>query len=109
MTPFTNMARAAARVPDPLGDLAAQRDAYYPERQCPFLCGLDLGRQMDYSAFAAVERTEATENGKKTGRYAVKALHRWQLKTPYDQITADVVKMFAPPSPVGGAPSWPST
>jgi hypothetical protein len=71
-----------------------------PKRR--YLCGLDLGRQADFSAFAAAERTETTEGGRKVRRYSVQALHRWPLKTPYTAVVADVVKMFDG-TPVEGA------
>ncbi len=54
-----------------------------------FFCGLDLGQQLDYSAFIILERGGFTPQ---TYTFDCRFLHRWQLKTPYPQIVADSVR-----------------
>jgi hypothetical protein len=54
-----------------------------------FFCGLDLGQQLDYSAFIILERRGFSPQ---TYTFDCRFLHRWQLKTPYPQIVADSVR-----------------
>src|SRR5215468_6955723 len=70
-----------------------------PPRPGPptFIGGLDLGQASDYTALAIVEKTEHVEGGERVASYAVRHLHRWQLKTPYPQIVAEVVEKFSRP------------
>ncbi len=69
--------------------------------------GLDLGQAKDYSALAIVERgstaTTTAKSGEKPDCMNTKDevnslhcihLHRWQLRTPYPAIVADVVRMI---------------
>jgi len=69
--------------------------------------GLDLGQAKDFSALAIIERgstaTTTDKNGEKpnctntkdeiNGLHCIH-LHRWQLRTSYPAIVADVVKMI---------------
>jgi hypothetical protein len=59
--------------------------------------GLDFGLLQDPTALSTVEMTEADEGGKRLKRYDVRQLKRWPLRTPYDDIIAEVVAMFAQP------------
>jgi hypothetical protein len=69
--------------------------------------GLDLGQAKDFSALAIIERgstaTTTDKNGEKPNCTNTKDeinslhcihLHRWQLRTPYPSIIADVVEMI---------------
>ena len=49
----------------------------------------------DYTALAVLERSKRDEGGQRVRRYAVRHLHRWPLRTPYPDIAADVVRMYA--------------
>jgi hypothetical protein len=64
------------------------------------IVGLDLGQSSDYTALAVLERsfrhTDETLS-EVIADYAVRHLRRWQLKTPYDVIIAEVVKLVASP------------
>jgi hypothetical protein len=65
-----------------------------------YVVGLDLGRSSDFTALAVLERTWRRADDARTGlvrTYAVRHLRRWQLKTPYDRIIEDVVKLVASP------------
>jgi hypothetical protein len=66
-----------------------------------FSCGLDLGQLSDYSALAVAECSEKRENGQRVRRYAMRHLYRWQLRTSYIDIVADVVRLFATPPLTG--------
>src|SRR5262245_35339791 len=68
-----------------------------------FFSGLDLGQLADHSALAVAECSERPEGGKRVRRYAIRHLHRWQLRTSYTDIVADVVKLFALPPLTGTA------
>jgi hypothetical protein len=74
-----------------------------PPRPPEILAGLDLGKVSDYSALAVIERTEAQENGRRVGRYAVRGLRRWQLHTDYTKIAADLSEMYDRPPLCGTA------
>jgi hypothetical protein len=58
--------------------------------------GLDLGQAKDFSAMAIVECVRAITNGEKDEIAALNCIHlqRWQLRTSYPTIVADVVKMI---------------
>jgi hypothetical protein len=73
--------------------------------------GLDLGQAQDFSALAIVEciRT-VTDGGEKDEITALNCIHlqRWQLRTSYPAIVADVVKMINGLDPAlsqGGKPT----
>jgi hypothetical protein len=57
--------------------------------------GLDLGQSKDFSALAVVECVRIITNGGKSEITALNCIHlqRWQLRTAYPTIVADVVKM----------------
>jgi hypothetical protein len=60
-----------------------------------YYCGLDLGQSRDYSAFCTLERLGTNiENY----IYQCRFLHRWQLKTRYTDIVADVLKWTNSPT-----------
>ncbi len=69
-----------------------------------YYCGLDLGQAQDFTALAALARTETTQPaglpraGQQVARYALRGLKRWPLGTLYTQIVADVKEI------VGKAP-----
>jgi hypothetical protein len=64
------------------------------------IVGLDLGQSSDYTALAVLERsfryTDETLS-EFIADYAVRHLKRWQLKTPYNVIIDEVVKLVASP------------
>jgi hypothetical protein len=65
------------------------------------IVGLDLGQSSDYTAAVVLERTLRAEEGgdplAPVSHYAARLLKRWQLKTPYDVIVEDVVRLVATP------------
>jgi hypothetical protein len=65
-----------------------------------FFVGIDLGELRDYSALALVERLTADRQG---AHYRVRDLRRWELRTPFSRILADVVDYLLRPGP-GRAP-----
>ncbi len=68
-------------------EAALSRPVYY--------CGLDLGQSKDYSAFCTIERSgTCIENF----IYQCRFLHRWELKTRYTDIVADVLKWTNSPT-----------
>lgn len=60
-----------------------------------YILSLDLGQAADYSAIAGVERRSFLEDDRVD--YHVPMLKRWQLKTPYTEIVADVQAMLQRP------------
>jgi Terminase RNaseH-like domain len=71
-----------------------------PHEQKPdYLVGLDLGQWSDYTAAVVLERTlrpdEDGDPGWLLSHYACRLIRRWQLKTAYDAIVDDVVKLVA--------------
>jgi hypothetical protein len=59
--------------------------------------GLDLGQAKDFSALAIIECVRTiTNEGEKDEITALNCIHlqRWQLRTPYPAIVADVVRMI---------------
>ncbi len=59
--------------------------------------GLDLGQAQDFSALAIIECVRTvTDDGEKNEITALNCIHlqRWQLRTSYPAIVADVVKMI---------------
>jgi hypothetical protein len=58
-----------------------------------FVSGLDLGQLKDHSALAVDEVTEATEDGKTVRNHFIRSLHRWPLRTPYEKVVDDVVRV----------------
>lgn len=74
-----------------------------------WLVGLDLGQSQDFSALAAVEREPATSTGPAGALvgpvpgYAVRHLHRWPLRTPYQEVVRATLALLArPPLGAGG-------
>lgn len=65
-----------------------------------FFLGLDLGQAADFSALAALERTELKPDPlvRPTKHHACRALQRWPLGTPYPNIVADVAKTLKTPA-----------
>jgi hypothetical protein len=60
-------------------------------------CGLDLGQAKDFSALAIIECVRTvTDGGGKDEITQLNCIHlqRWQLRTSYPAIVADVVKMI---------------
>ncbi|MEJ7863196.1 MAG: hypothetical protein WKF90_16325 [Pyrinomonadaceae bacterium] len=57
--------------------------------------GLDLGQAKDFSALAVIECIRTITGGDQDVITALNCIHlqRWQLRTPYPVIVADVVKM----------------
>src|SRR5262249_42950809 len=60
---------------------------------------LDLGQSSDYTAAVVLERTMRPEEGgdpsEPVSHYSCRLIKRWQLKTPYDKIVDEVVKLVA--------------
>jgi hypothetical protein len=58
--------------------------------------GLDLGQAKDFSALCVIECIRTTEPGaqEEVANLNCIHLHRWQLRTPYPAIVADVVKII---------------
>jgi hypothetical protein len=71
-----------------------------------FVLGLDLGQQADYTALAVLERRKLADPRRPDVQlpcqYALRHLKRWQLKTSYTAIVAEVVALVKTP-PL----SWP--
>jgi hypothetical protein len=60
-------------------------------------CGLDLGQAIDFSALAVIECVRTvTDGGGKDEITNLNCIHlqRWQLRTSYPSIVADVVRMI---------------
>jgi hypothetical protein len=78
-----------------------------------FILGLDLGQSQDYAALAGTKRLPSLvaphDDRKLAGRprrqfrYEVNGLKRWQLKTQYLEVAAEVCRMFAGPPLAGHA------
>jgi hypothetical protein len=74
-----------------------------------YLCGLDLGKQRDFTVLSIVERDESWPPGtlpmdrdttKKISTYSVRHLQRWALGTNYVTIVKDLAKLLErPPLP----------
>jgi hypothetical protein len=56
------------------------------------IVGLDLGQTTDFSALAALERSQT---GDEPAQYACRDLRRWPLGTPYPRIVADVLAFMS--------------
>ncbi len=56
-----------------------------------FFVGLDLGQSQDFSAIAVMEMHGFTKD---TYKFNCRHLQRWKLRTPYQVIVADTVKMM---------------
>jgi hypothetical protein len=73
--------------------------------QPKYFVGLDLGRAQDFTALAALERTEAADPnnpGEVVRHYAVRHLERLRPGTPYPEVCARVACLLAVP-PLRGA------
>jgi hypothetical protein len=68
-----------------------------------FVCGLDLGRQIDPSALALLQWHQWQLPGHRPV-YEVPTLKRWPLGTPYTQIVAEVAKFLKSPPLCQGPP-----
>lgn len=66
-----------------------------------FVFGLDLGKEMDYTALVVVERALVKDLARKNGRsfyvYTIRYIKRWQLNTLYTQIIPDVSELVERP------------
>jgi hypothetical protein len=63
-----------------------------------YIVGLDLGQSSDYTAAVVLERSmvpDAANPNTQLSHYAARHLQRWPLKTPYNAIVDDVVKLVA--------------
>lgn len=65
------------------------------ETEKSLFIGLDLGQAKDFSALAVIECIRTVTSGGKDEITALNCIHlqRWQLRTSYPAIVADVVKM----------------
>jgi hypothetical protein len=79
------------RDPKPFTTVPWKKEPDEPGTRTDHVVGLDLGQAADFSALCVLARTQR-ENERR--HYAVRALRRWPLQTPYTQIAADVVKAF---------------
>lgn len=60
-----------------------------------YIAGLDLGQQSDYTALAIARRRTEIIADKPVRHYEFVYVHRWQVKTLYDQIVDDVAKLYS--------------
>src|ERR1700731_2909407 len=92
---LSDMARRAFDTP--IAPLVQHEGDVHPVIQTgeAWFVSVDLGQQADPSALALIRQTKVTHGHKRLRYYDIPLLHRWQLKTPYDLIVDDVVKMFA--------------
>ncbi len=67
---------------------------YMDTMQPSYFVALDLGQQQDYSALAILERRG---HSPQTYKFDCKYLKRWELRTGYTQIVANVVKIVNAP------------
>jgi hypothetical protein len=63
-------------------------------RAARYYFGLSLGQATDYSALAVLEEQQRARNTE-AKTFHCRHLHRWPLRTPYEQIVADVGRMLA--------------
>jgi hypothetical protein len=64
------------------------------------IVGLDLGQSSDYTASCVLERSlrpDPDDERLLLSHYACRYIHRWPLKTPYDTIIEEVVRLVATP------------
>ena len=59
-----------------------------------FVCGLDLGQSVDYSALCALERIADWEDRNTPFRHHIRFVKRYPLGTRYTDVTEDVVENF---------------
>src|SRR5690242_20486607 len=75
------------------------------QRKPLYYVGLDLGQAQQYTALAALERTTVADPetpDREVRHYAVRHLQRFPLGTPYTEVCARLVEMFAS-APLSGS------
>src|SRR5437868_4626163 len=69
-----------------------------PDKPLPppdYFLGCDLGQSQDFTALAALERTQAEGTRPGTWTYTVRGLKRFELGSRYPSIVRDVVELVS--------------